>query len=213
MVMKEISTVVGVIILLVNSRTLLAANKVQEVVCPNISVACARPSCDVSPFHFMAQISEVPTGRTFSYQWSVSAGKIVSGQGTRSIKVVAPAWTSLTATLNVIGLPTRCGGTASMSVIREIMPKAQLFDQFGFASFAKVRPHLDTFADQLRKQPGAMGYILFNGERGLAESVKNYLITQPGIDAERIVNVRKKRSRRLIIRLYIVPPGATPPAA
>ena len=74
-----------------------------------------------------------------------------------------------------------------------------------------MRPRLDAFADQLRKQPGTMGYIFFNGERALAESARNYLITQPGIDAERIVNVRKKRSRRLIIKLYIVPPGVLPP--
>jgi len=213
--MKEIFTVVGVIILLVNRLTLPAANKVQEGVCPNISVACARPSCHGSPFHFMGQISEAPPGRTLSYQWSVSTGEIVSGQGTRSIKVVAPQWSSLTAALRVIGLPTQCASvTASMTVFREHVPTAQLFDQFGPAPFAKVRPRLDTFADQLRNQPGAMGYILVNGEWGLAESAKNYLVTQHGIEAERIVNVREKRSRRrLIIKLYIVPAGAGPPAA
>jgi hypothetical protein len=212
--MKELSTVVGVMVLLVSSRTLTAANKLQEGVCPNISVACARPSCHGSPFHFMAQISEVPPSRTLSYQWRVSTGEIVSGQGTRSIKVVAPDWSSLTATLSVIGLPTQCANvTASMTVIHEHVPTAQLFDQFGSAAFAKVKPRFDNFADQLRNQPGAMGYILVNGERGLAESAKSYLVTQHGIEGGRIVNVRKKRGRRLIIKLYIVPAGAVPPSA
>ena len=142
-----------------------------------------------------------------------ASGEIVSGQGTRSIKVVAPDWSSLTASLSVIGLPTQCAGvTASMTVFREHVPTAQLFDQFGSAPFAKVRPRLDNFAEQLRNQPGAMGFILVNGEWGLAEGAKSYLVTQHGIEAERIVNVRKKRSRRLIIKLYIVPAGAIPPA-
>ena len=212
--MKELSTVVGLMILLVSSLTLPAANKVQEGVCPNISVACARPSCHSSPFYFMAQIGESAPGRTLSYQWSVSTGEIVSGQGTRSIKVVAPDWGSLTATLSVIGLPTQCASvTASMTVFHERVPTAQLFDQFGPATFAKVRPRFDRFADQLRNRPGAMGYILSNGQRDLAESAKSYLVTQHGIEAGRIVNVQKKRSRRLIIRLYIVPAGAVPPAA
>ena len=210
--MKEISTVLGLIVLLVNSGTLPVANEVQEAVCPSISVACAPKSCDVSPFHFIARISEAPPGRELSYQWSVSSGQIVRGQGRRSIKVVAPDWSSLTATLNVVGLPRQCNATASMSVIREHVPTAQLFKQFGSAPFAKVSKHLDAFANQLRNQPGAMGYILFNGGRGLAASAKNYLVSEHGIEAGRIVNVRKKRSGRVIIKLYIVPTGAVPPA-
>jgi hypothetical protein len=212
MAMKEISTVIGFIVLLVNSRTLPVANKVQETVCPSISVACARKSCDVSPFHFIARIRDAPPGRSLSYQWSVSSGEIVSGEGTRSIKVVAPKWSSLTASLNVIGLPPQCASTASMSVIREHIPTAHLFDQFSSAPFAKVSPHLDAFADQLRNQPGAMGYILFHGGRGLAEGAKRYLLNKHDIEAGRIVNVRKKRSGRVIIKLYIVPTGAVPPA-
>ena len=211
--MKEISTVVGVIILLVNSGTTPVENKLQDAACPTISVGCARKSCDGSPFHFVAQIRDVPPAQNLSYQWSVSSGEIVSGQGTGSIRVVAaPDWRDLTASLKAIGLPTQCANTASISVMRGHVPTAQLFEQFGAARLAKVRPRLDAFADQLSNKPGTMGYILFNGGRGLAERAKSYLVVERGIEAERIVNVRMKRGGRLIIKLYVVPSGAAGPA-
>ena len=189
-------------------------SKVQDAPCPVISVACALKRCEGSPFHFMAETRDALPRQRLSYRWSVSSGAIVSGQGTRSIKVVASEWTGLTASLNVIGLPPQCANTASMSMPpREHVPTAELFYQFGIAPFARVKPRLDSFANELLNQPGAMAYILFNGERGAAESAKKYLVAQHGIAPGRIVNVRKKRSRRVIIKLYIVPTGAAPPAA
>ncbi len=213
MAMKEITTFVSVIILLAHSGTRPVENKVQDAACPTIMVTCARKSCEVPPFHFMVQTRDAPPGRNLSYQWTVSGGEIVSGQGTRSIKVLAaPDWRDLTAGLKVMGLPTQCYNTASMSVMRGHGPTAQLFDQFASMPFSKVRPHLEAFADQLRNKPGAMGYILFSGARGVAESAKSYLVTVRGIEPGRLVNVRKKRSRPRIIKLYIVPSGAVPPA-
>jgi len=46
---------------------------------------------------------------------------------------------------------------------------------------------------------------------GVAESAKTYLVTVRGIEPGRLVNVQKK-SGRPIIKLYIVPSGAVPPA-
>lgn len=51
-----------------------------------------------------------------SYNWSVSSGTIDSGQGTLQINVAGSAGQSVTATLEVGGVPASCPGTASATV-------------------------------------------------------------------------------------------------
>lgn len=52
----------------------------------------------------------------FSYNWSVSSGAIEAGQGTLQINVSGSAGQSITATLEVGGVPASCPGTASATV-------------------------------------------------------------------------------------------------
>ena len=69
-----------------------------------------------------------------TYNWTVSAGTIVSGQGTRSITVATDrsvSGTSLTATVEVSGnswMPA-CSTSASDSVMFEFWPTARLVDE------------------------------------------------------------------------------------
>jgi hypothetical protein len=61
-----------------------------------------------------------------TYNWSISAGTIISGQGTAIIRVNTEGLGGqyVTATVELVGLPAKCISTASSS--SEIIPAAQL---------------------------------------------------------------------------------------
>jgi hypothetical protein len=61
---------------------------------------------------FRATADPIPTG-DFTFNWAVSAGSISAGQGTGNILVEGPKGTSVTATMEVGGLPPACERTAS----------------------------------------------------------------------------------------------------
>jgi hypothetical protein len=211
---KVIAIIVSVITPIVLSPTISTSNNLQKVDCPFVSVQFGPEPCCASPLKFVAQISDSELERKVSYQWTVSVGEIVSGQGTSSISVVAPKWHSLTATVEVKGLTAECASvTASMTSFREPLPPTQLLDQFGDIPFSKVKHRLDGFAYQLRQHPGAQGYIVVYGQWDQTESSKNYLLARHSIETGRIVSVRKKARGRLIIKLYLVAAGGVPPVA
>ena len=105
---KVIAIIVSVVTALVISPTISTSNNLEKVDCPIVSVGFGPEPCCTSPLRFVAQISNAELKRKVSYQWAVSIGEIVSGQGTFSISVVAPKGQSLTATVEVKGLSAEC---------------------------------------------------------------------------------------------------------
>ena len=173
---------------------------------------CARKECYSSPFYFKVQISDGAPNQKVSYQWSITSGRIVNGQGTSSIKAVANDSHNITATVEVQGLPAECGqAIASLSVITEPARPVQQIDEFGSLPLEKIKSRLDKLAYQLRSQPGARGYILSSGKWSLSGRAQKYLLTEHGLESGRVVYVQRKTKRPLMIRLYIVPAGANPP--
>ena len=130
------------------------AERAYSQTCPQFSVACPS-SIDTSPVTFAVRfaVDNPPVGLTF--KWTVSVGKIVGGQGTSSITVDTTGIEekSITATVEVGGLPEGCGNIASCSTPLEGgPPKAREFDEYGNLSWAEERARLDKFADHL--EPG-----------------------------------------------------------
>lgn len=136
-------------------------------VCPVITVD--GPSGVVSPgenMTFTANVSGGASGAT-TYTWSVSAGTIVSGQGTPSIQVKSDRSLSgiyLTATVEVSNsawMPG-CTTTASETEPHVNIPVAYLVDEFRTAGsnceegFAR----LDSFYNELNNDPNAQGVII-----------------------------------------------------
>ena len=210
---KVIAIIVSAVVpLAISSKTSTSSN-LQKLGCPSVSVSGPEQCC-TSPVKFVAQIRGAEPGRDVSYQWTVSIGEIVSGQGTSSIIVVVPKWLNMTATVEVKGLAAECASIkASMTSIYEPAPPSQLLDEFGEMPFSKLKLRLDRFAYQLLQNPGAQGYILVYGEWDRTASSKKYLEARHSIEAGRIVSVRKKGKGRLIIKLYLVPAGGVPPTA
>ncbi len=98
----------------VESRKSAAALNIE---CPTISVSCPD---DMSPkiVTYSAHISGLEPSQKITYKWSISRGKIKSGQGTSSIAVERPDdMNGLTATVEIGGLPAACSNAASCTTV------------------------------------------------------------------------------------------------
>ena len=98
--------------------------------CPVVSVSC--PDSDLGPT--LTVNASVPGGDPkLTFKWTVSAGKITSGQGTPSISVDTSGLggQSFTASVEVGGFDKACPNAASCSIIFCRMVKARKFDEYG----------------------------------------------------------------------------------
>jgi hypothetical protein len=186
--------------------------------CPTVSVSCPSDVEQGSPITFTSSVS---TDQTVTYNWSVSAGTISSGQGTSSITVdtTGLAGQTVTATLELGGLDPACSRTASCSTSVRPLPVAPTkFDEYGNIAFNDEKARLDNFAIQLQNQPGSQGYIIAYGScegeaQARADRAKDYLVNTRGIDAGRLVTIDGGCRSALTVELWIVPTGATAPTA
>jgi hypothetical protein len=186
--------------------------------CPTVSVSCPDTAPPDQPITFTANVSGGPGTQT--YNWSVSAGTISSGQGTSSITVTgAPAGGSVTATVELGGIDPSCTRTASCTTQIQAPPRQPTrFDTYGNIRFNDEKARLDNFAIQLQNEPTSQGYIIGYGTcdaegQTRANRAKDYLVNTRGIDASRLVVVDGGCMPELRVDLWIVPSGATPPAA
>lgn len=167
---------------------------------------------------FTANVTGGPGTQT--YLWSVSAGTIASGQGTSSISVntAGLGGQSITASVELGGLDPACNKTAACTATVEAPRVPRKFDEYGNIRFNDEKARLDNFAIQLQNEPTAQGHIIGYGSCGTegqtrANRAKDYLVNTRGIDASRIVVVDGGCMPELKVELWIVPSGATPPAA
>lgn len=199
------------------------------VVCPTVSLDCptgivtagqaATAKANVS---FSPQPEQTPT---LTFNWTVSAGTITSGQGTEAIQIdtAGIGGQTITATVTVGGLDASCANnSATCSIQVGAPPVAAKFDEYGNVRFNDEKARLDNFAIQLQNDPTAQGYIIaYGGRRGTragaaqarADRAKDYLVNTRGVDTGRIVTVDGGFREEFAVELYTVPQGATAPTA
>jgi hypothetical protein len=186
--------------------------------CPTINISCPT---DVIQEGTSATVSVNVSGGvgTPTYNWSVSAGTISSGQGTSSITVntAGQAGQSITATVELGGLDPSCSRTASCTFSIAQPPKqARKFDEYGNIRFNDEKARLDNYAIQLQNEPGSQGVIIAYGSCdgeaiARANRAKDYLVNTRGIDASRLTTVDGGCQAALKVELWIVPQGAAAP--
>ena len=188
--------------------------------CPTVSVSCPTDVEANQPITFTASVSGGAEGATFTYNWSVSAGTISSGQGTSTITVDTNGvgGQSVTATVSIGGADPSCTGTtASCTTSVKVAPQpARKFDEYGNIRFNDEKARLDNYAIQLQNEPGSTGTIIVYGscageaqQRG--DRAKDYLVNTRGIEAGRITVVDGGCKSDLNVQLWIVPQGAAAP--
>ena len=188
--------------------------------CPTVSVSCPSDVEANQPITFTASVTG--EGGPWTYNWSVSAGTISSGQGTSTITVdtAGIGGQSVTATVSIGGADPSCTGTtASCTTAVRVPPREPVkFDEYGNIRFNDEKARLDNYAIQLQNDPGSSGTIIVYGscageaqQRG--DRAKDYLVNTRGIEAGRITVVDGGCRSDLTVQLWIVPQGSTAPAA
>jgi PKD domain len=189
--------------------------------CPTVSVTCTDAVDVGSPITYTANVSGGPANMAATYNWSVSAGTITSGQGTPTITVdtAGLGGQSVTATVNVGGADPSCSTTASCTTnVKPPAAQAVKFDEYGNIKFNDEKARLDNYAIQLQNQPGSTGVIIAYGScegeaQARADRAKDYLVNTRGIEAGRITTIDGGCRSDLTVQLWVVPSGATAPAA
>jgi hypothetical protein len=189
--------------------------------CPNVTVSCPETNMLGAPAVFTVNVSGGDSKVNPSYRWEVSAGTIVSGQGTEMLTVDTTGLPlvgrqTLTATVEVGGFPADCPDTASCAVgvyvIIDYFPR----DEYGDLRWSDEKARLDNFAIELRNNPAARGHVVCyggrRGRRGEAERrctrARDYLVTRRRFAPDRIVTVDGGYMERMTVVLWVLPPGA-----
>ena len=192
---------------------------VPDLVCGSVSASGPDSGDEDTPITFKATYNQGTPTVSPTYNWSVSAGTITSGQGTDTITVdtKGTAGQTITASVEVGGLDPSCPRTASASTpIKPKPPLARKFDEYGNIRFNDEKARLDNFAIQLQNEPTAQGYIIGYGScdaegQTRANRAKDYLVNTRGIDGGRLVVVDGGCLPELLVQLWVAPQGAVAP--
>lgn len=189
--------------------------------CPAIEISCPTNVALDQPLTFTSRYSGgVPANITPVYNWTVSAGTIIEGQGTDTIKVDTRglAGQTVRASLSMGGYTLECAADCAVSIP---LPKiiGNRFDEFGDLARNDEKARLDNFAIALQNDPTATGYVIvYPGSTSKRREVQDhfgrvieYLVHSRQIDQSRIKTIEGRKKDELRVELWIVPQGATPP--
>lgn len=192
-----------------------------QPVCPAIEISCPIDVAIDQPLTFISRYSGgVPANVTPVYNWTVSAGTIVAGQGTDTIKVDTAGLGGQTvrAYLSMGGYNLECSADCAVTIP---LPKliSRKFDEFPDISRNDEKARLDNFGIELQNDPTATAYVIVypgrSGKRGEvqyhANRVVDYLVNSRNLDKNRIVTLVGPARDELFVELWITPQGATPP--
>ena len=188
-------------------------------VCPNVHITCPdRVGLD-QPVTFTSSLTGGSGNVTPMFNWTVSAGRIIEGQGTASIKVdtTGLAGQTLSATLSMGGYPLDC--SASCSISFPVPLKCKKFDEFGEIARNDEKARLDNYAIELQNDPSRTAYVIvYPGQGNRSEQVQtqrtrivDYLVNSRGFNAGRIITIVGPPRDEMMVELWTCPQGATPP--
>ncbi len=188
-------------------------------VCPNIVISCPERAILGEPLDFSATVTGGTSGITLSYNWTVSAGRIISGQGTPTIKVDTAGLSGqpVTATLSMGGYPMDCSKTCVVQL--PVSVECRRFDEFPDIARNDEKARLDNYAIELQNDPSSTAYVVvYPGQRAKPGDVQkhttrvvDYLVNSRGVDGHRIVTLVSPARPDLLVNLWVCPQGAKPP--
>ena len=190
-------------------------------VCPAIEISCPTNVALDQPLTFTSRYSGgVPANITPVYNWTVSAGTIIEGQGTDTIKVDTRglAGQTVRASLSMGGYTLECAADCAVSIPLP-RPVGRMFDEFPDISRNDEKARLDNYAIELQNDPTATGYVIvYPGRTSKRAEVQDhfgrvieYLVHSRGIDQSRIKTIEGPKRDQLHVDLWLTPQGATPP--
>lgn len=194
----------------------------QTSVCPTIDVSGGGVVQPGEPLTFKLNIENYDLSK-LSFNWIVSTGKILEGQGTLSIKVLRKNDDeNTTATVEIEGLPEGCQRTDSETGSVTIDYRSILVEEYGKLSFAKERAKLDIIAARLSENvyfsKYATVYFIFyltnkqkpSEIKARQANIEKYLSETHKIPKNRITFVLSD-SDAYLTKVWLVPPGTEAP--
>jgi hypothetical protein len=173
----------------------------RQTICPDDEVT----------FTARATNGEIPAQQRFN--WTVSAGRIIRGQGTRTITVSATGPGGVSVSVELAGADARCALTFSRAVdVTPFCPERK-FDEYGDLSFEEEKARLALFAAEIRGTPDTTGVIIIraSGKRDVEEGgarlerARNYLVNELGLEADRIFTREGDVREELAFELWLMP--------
>lgn len=190
-------------------------------VCPTIDIVCPTNIGIDQPLTFTSRASGGTPSIPPVYNWTVSAGSIIEGQGTNTIKVdtTGLAGQTVRAYLTMPGYGSlACSADCGVSIpVPRIVSRK--FDEFPDIQRNDEKARLDNFVIELQNDPSATAYVVIYPGRGSkrgdvqhhASRIVDYMVNSRGIDEKRIVTLVGSARNELFVELWITPRGATPP--
>lgn len=186
--------------------------------CPVISVfgpsGIVEPN---NPAQYTAAVDTKGKNLNIEYVWSVSAGEILKGQGTKILIVRQPERENLTVTVKFNGLPKNCPNTVSESLAISIDYQARQLDEFSepFAQISQAR--IQAILNRLQEDPTGQLYIIFRHKEKTSRKVARRKeleiydsLIKHGADKDRI-RVINDFGQSEVVKFWLVPAGANPP--
>ena len=166
-----------------------------------------------------------------NYKWKVSpsTARIISGANSSTLTVDSTGLGGhrIVATLTAddgSSDPACAQSAQAVSMVAPLPKKeivAQEFDECNNCTFDDQKARLDNLAIELQQDPSTRAYIIAYGGRlsplgqveVLMSRAREYLVSQRGIDASRLVVVNGGFREEDSVELWMVPSGAKPPQA
>jgi len=187
--------------------------------CPNVEIVSPANVAVDQPVTFSSNVYGGTPVVSPIYNWTVSAGTILEGQGTSSIKVATTglAGQTIKATLSLGGQALDCSASSGVSIPLP-QAKSRKFDEFPAISRNDEKARLDNYAIEIQNDPTSTAYVVIYPLRSAragdtqrrSQQIVDYLVNTRHLDAKRIVSVIGGARDELHVELWICPQGTTP---
>ena len=189
--------------------------------CPQVRISCPSQTEPGQPIEFVSTVSGSIGTAPLVYNWTVSGGSIIEGQGTSSIKVSAAGLEgqSITATASLAGSEASLAGcSASCAIQIPVAQTCRKFDEYPEISRNEEKARLDNLGVALQNDPFATAFVIVHpGERSKSgdvakrsHNVTDYLINSRGLDGKRVVLQVGAIRPTAVIEIWLCPRGTTP---
>lgn len=187
--------------------------------CPSVGIACPEQARVGQPVTFSSTLTGGSGNVPAIYNWTVSGGKIISGQGSSSITVDTTGMEgqTLRASLTMGGYEEECAATCAIYFPAPLIGRR--FDEYPEIARNDEKARLDNFTIELQTDPTATGYvIIYPGPQERASTIQtrskkinDYMVNSRGFDPKRIVTLVGPPRNELTVELWVRPQGAAPP--
>lgn len=213
---------IAVLVLLATIGT--AASAQAAVSCPTVTVSCPDSVRVGEELTFTVSVSGGDADVQPTFNWTVSAGTISSGQGTSTIVVdtTGTGGQTITATVDVGGFSRECStsNSCTTSVTEKSVP-AKKFGEYIARDLKANTAMLDNFVIELMNDPTAQGYIIAYGGRTsrpedaqkAADNATDHTMNVRKLDGARTLSGVGGHREEPTIELWIAPDGGAPPMA